>query len=100
MLSGDARTGSALSIQRFKVESLPGGEYRYRLLVLTSGPRRADFRGHYDLLVRLTREGRSAMITLPEGAGSAASGFGLEFRHFQRVEGTFRVPPAARVESV
>ena len=44
MLSGDARTGSALSIQRFKVESLPGGEYRYRLLVLTSGPDRKSTR--------------------------------------------------------
>jgi hypothetical protein len=100
MLSGDSRTGNLLSIRRFKVELLPSGEFRYRLLVLASGLRRGDFRGHYDLVVRLTRDGRNAMITLPESAGPAASGFSLEFKHFQRVEGTFRVPAAARVDSV
>ncbi|HXD50736.1 MAG TPA: DUF6776 family protein [Burkholderiales bacterium] len=99
MLAGD-RTGNLPSIRRFKVEPLQAGEYRYRLLVLASGLRRGDFRGHYDLVVRLTRDGRNAMITLPESAGAAASGFGLEFKHFQRVEGTFRVPAAARVDSV
>ena len=100
MLSTDARSGNPLSIRRFKVEPLQSGAYRYRLLVLASGVRRGEFRGHYDLLVRLTREGRNVMITLPEGTGSAASGFGLEFKHFQRVEGTFQVPPTARVDSV
>jgi hypothetical protein len=100
MLSGDARSGNPLSIRRFKVEPQPSGEYRYRLLVLASGVRRGDFRGQYDLQVRLTREGRNVMMTLPESSGSAASGFGLEFRHFQRVEGTFRIPPGARVDSV
>lgn len=98
MLSGESR--NPLSIRRFKVEPLPSGEYRYRLLVLASGVRRGEFRGQYDLQVRLTREGRNVMMALPEATGSAASGFGLEFRHFQRVEGTFRVPPAARVDSV
>jgi hypothetical protein len=100
MLAADGRSGNPLTIRRFKVELLPGGEYRYRVLLLASGIRRGEFRGHYDLLVRLTRDGRNAMITVPENAGPAASGFGLEFRHFQRLEGTFRVPAAARVDSV
>ena len=99
MLAADGRSGNPLSIRRFKIEPLPGGEYRYRLLLLASGLRRGEFRGHYDLLVRLTRDGRSAMITVPDNPGPA-SGFGLEFRHFQRLEGTFRVPGAARVDSV
>lgn len=100
MLAADGRSGNPLSIRRFKIEPLPGGEYRYRLLLLASGLRRGEFRGHYDLLVRLTRDGGSAMITVPDNPGPAASGFGLEFRHFQRLEGTFRVPGAARVDSV
>jgi hypothetical protein len=100
MLSGDGRNGNLVSIGRFKVEPMQGGEYRYRLLVLVSGLRKGDYRGQYDLLVRLTREGRNAMMTLPENSGSSAAGFGLEFKHFQRVEGTFKVPPAARVDSV
>ncbi|MGH8673420.1 MAG: DUF6776 family protein [Burkholderiales bacterium] len=100
MLATDSRNGSPLSIRRFKVEPLEAGEYRYRLLLLASGLRRGEFRGRYELLVRLTREGRSAMITLPETTEPATSGFGLEFRHFRRLEGTFRVPAAARVDSV
>jgi hypothetical protein len=100
MLSSDARGGNPVSIRRFKVEALQTGEHRYRLIVLASGLRRGEFRGHYDLVVRLTRDGRSAMITLPEGAGPAAAGFGLEFRNFHRVEGTFRAPPGSRVDSV
>ncbi len=40
------------------------------------------------------------MMTLPDTADAGAKGFSLVFKHFQRVEGTFRVAPAARVESV
>jgi len=100
MLSGDSRNGNPVSIRRFKVEPLQSGEFRYRLIVLASGLRKGEFRGHYDLQVRLTRDGRNVMIALPESGGAAASGFGLEFRHFHRIEGTFRVPAAARVDSV
>jgi hypothetical protein len=100
MLSSDSRSGNPLSIRRFKVEPLQTGEYRYRLIVLASGARRGEFKGHYDLVVRLTRDGRGAMITLPEGPGPTAAGFGLEFRNFHRVEGTFRAPQGSRVDSV
>jgi len=101
MLSADVRSAVPLSIRRFKVEpQAQRGVYRFRLLLLAAGLRRGEFRGRYELLVRLIEEGRSAIITFPEAAESQASGFALEFRHFQRVEGTFRVAPGARVESV
>jgi len=101
MLSADGPGVAPLSIRRFKVErEMQPGEYRYRLLMLTSGLRRGEFRGRYELLIRLTENGRSAMITLPESADSPAPGFGLEFKYFQRVQGTFRTNPKARVESV
>lgn len=100
-LLADPKKGAPLSIQRFKVQAeLLPGEYRYHLLVLVSGPRRAEFQGRYELLVNLTQEGRNAMMTLPEPGAPGAPGFGLGFKHFQRIEGTFRVNPAARVESV
>lgn len=101
MHSGDGRNAAPLSIRRFKVEpDTQPGEYQYRLLLLTSGLRRGEFRGRYELLVRLAEDGRNAMITLPEEAEPVAPAFGLEFRRFKRVEGTFRVSPKARVESV
>jgi len=102
MLSSDARNVNALSIYRFKVEPdvLPG-EYRYRLLILTPSTRRdRDFNGRLELVVNLTEGGQSAMMSFPEQGEAGAAAFKLNFRYFRRVEGTFRVSPKAKVESV
>ncbi len=102
MLSSDAASAAPLSVLRFKVEpdALPG-EYRYRLLLLAAGPRRQkDFQGRLELVVSLTQAGGNAMITLPSAEEAGAPGFRLTFKHFRRLEGTFRVPPEARVVSV
>jgi hypothetical protein len=40
------------------------------------------------------------MMSFPEQAESGAAAFKLNFRYFRRVEGTFRVSPRAKVESV
>jgi hypothetical protein len=105
MLSTETASAAPLSILRFKVEPdiLPG-EFRYRVLLLAAGPRRGrEFQGRLEMVVSLTEDGRSAMITLP-GPGdvdaSAASAFRLAFKHFQRIDGIFRVNPKARVSSV
>ncbi|MCX7960208.1 MAG: hypothetical protein N2653_01350 [Burkholderiales bacterium] len=102
MASSDAPGGSALSILRFKVEpdALPG-EYRYRLLLRAPLARRGkEFQGRVELLVNLTENGRSAIIKLPDAKDADGSAFRLSFKHFQRVEGLFRVSPNAKVESV
>ncbi len=102
MLTSEARNVSALSIYRFKVEPdvLPG-EYRYRLLILTPSARRdRDFNGRLELVVNLTEGGQNAMMSFPEQADAGAAAFKLNFRYFRRVEGTFRVSPKAKVESV
>jgi len=105
MLSSETASAAPLSILRFKVEPdvLPG-EFRYRVLLLASGPRRGrEFQGRMEMVVSLTEDGRSAMITVPrpgESESSAASAFRLTFKHFQRVDGIVRVSPKARVSSV
>jgi hypothetical protein len=102
MLSSDARNASALSIYRFKVEpDLLPGEYRYRLLLLTPGVRRdRDFTGRLELVVNLTEGGQNVMMSFPEQADAGAGAFRLAFKYFRRVEGSFRVSPKAKVESV
>jgi hypothetical protein len=102
MLSSGTAGAAPLSILRFKVEpEVIPGEYRYRLLLLASSARRGrEFQGRLELVVNLTEAGRNVMITVPEAAESESSAFRLAFKHFQRVEGTFRVSPKARVESV
>lgn len=102
MLSSDVRAGNSLAIYRFKVEPdvLPG-EYRYHLLLVTPRARsEREFNGRLELVVNLTEDGRSAMMTFPEQGDAAASAFRLAFKYFRRVEGTFRVNPKAKVENV
>ncbi len=104
MLSETA-SAAPLSILRFKVEPdvLPG-EFRYRVLLLASGPRRGrEFQGRLEMVVSLTEDGRSAMITVPgpgEAESPAMSAFRLTFKHFQRVDGILRVSPKAKVGGV
>jgi hypothetical protein len=102
MLTSEARTGHAPAIYRFKVEPdvLPG-EYRYRLLLVTPSSRRErDFNGRLELVVSLQEGGQNAMMSFPEQADANAAAFRLAFKYFRRVEGTFRVNPKAKVESV
>jgi hypothetical protein len=102
MLTSEARSGHALAIYRFKVEPdvLPG-EYRYRLLLVTPSARRErDFNGRLELVVSLQDGGQNVMMGFPEQADANAAAFRLAFKYFRRVEGTFRVNPKAKVESV
>ena len=102
MLTSEARAGNAPSIYRFKVEPdvLPG-EYRYRLLLVTPSSRRErDFSGRMELVVSVQDGGQNVMMSFPEQADANAAAFRLAFKYFRRVEGTFRVSPKAKVESV
>ena len=102
MLVSEERHTQSLAIYRFKVEPdvLPG-EYRYRLLLLTPTDRRGrDFSGRLELVVSLQEGGQNAMMSFPEPGDAAAAQFRLAFKYFRRVEGTFRVNPKAKVESV
>jgi len=102
MLSSDPRSAPAISIYRFKVtpDVLPG-EYRYRLLLISSGSQRdREFKGRLELVLSLMDQGKSAIIRLPQEGDAGASGFALSFKYFRRVEGTFRVAPGARLEQV
>lgn len=102
MLTSEARSANALSIYRFRVEPdvLPG-EYRYQLLLVGPSSRRErDFHGRLELVVSLQDGGRDVMMSFPEKADAAAAAFRLAFKYFRRVEGTFRVSPKAKVQSV
>jgi hypothetical protein len=102
MLTSEERHTQTLAIYQFKVvpDVLPG-EYRYRLLLLTPTDRRGrDFSGRLELVVSLQEGGHNAMMSFPEPGDAAASAFRLAFKYFRRVEGTFRVNPKAKVESV
>lgn len=91
-----------LTINRLQVEPNGNpGQYRYRLLAAAHGGKKdREFKGSVQLLVNLQQEGKSAIIVLPEQNDPAKQRFILNFKHFQRVDGTFQVPSGMRVTSV
>ncbi|MFA5914737.1 MAG: DUF6776 family protein [Burkholderiales bacterium] len=90
---------NALLINRFRVDpgALPG-EFRYRLLLLQGGRRDKPFQGSLQLLVTLQQAGKDVTITFPEEG--VAQSYKINFKYFQRVDGTFRVAPDAHVKMV
>ena len=91
----------ALTINRFRVEpeTLPG-EYRYRLLLVQTGLRVNEYRGRLEFVLSLQQGGRKLVLTLPSQQDKNVKEYQLSFKFFQRIEGTFRIPPDAVVKSM
>jgi hypothetical protein len=90
-----------LSVNRFRID--PGGmpgEYRYRLLLVHAGQRAKEFRGRLQLVLHVAQEGREVVLTLPQPGEQGTGEFQLNFKLFQRVEGTFKLAPDAVVNSM
>lgn len=99
LMSSD-RAAGGVSIYRFRVErSLLPGEYRYRLLLLQGGEREREFQGRVQLLVNLTQDGRALVVTEPTEPAEAKA-YQVNFKFYQRLEGTFRLAPGAFVKNV
>lgn len=99
-MSSDKGAGN-LSIYRFKVEysGMPG-EYRYRLLLLQGGERERDFQGRVEFLVNLMQEGKKVVMTIPSAKEAGARAYSVNFKFYQRLEGTFQVGSGAVVKNV
>ncbi|MBI4989724.1 MAG: hypothetical protein HZC23_12965 [Rhodocyclales bacterium] len=93
---------AGFTINRLRVEQNGNpGQYRYRLLAAAQGGKKdREFRGSVQLVISLHQDGKSAMMTLPVQNDPARHRFNINFKHFQRVDGTFQVPVGARVTSV
>ena len=88
-------------VNRFMVQNdvLPG-EYRYRLLLTQSGQRNKDFQGTLQFVVNLQQDNKKVEMTLPAEGEKADKAVQLNFRFYQRIEGTFHVSPGAVVKSM
>jgi hypothetical protein len=96
-----AGSKEAVSIYRFNVEpdTLPG-EYRFRLLLLQMGPRQKEFHGKLQFLVDVMQNGQKSVMTIPDENASDLDAYNVNFKYYQRVEGSFRVEPGAAAKSV
>lgn len=90
-----------LAVNRFLVQNyaLPG-EYRYRLLLTQTGQRTKDFVGNLQFVVNLQQDNKKIVMQLPAEGEESDKAYKLNFRFYQRVEGSFRVSPGAVVKSM
>ena len=99
----EGREGS-LSINRLSVGPDASGTanlYHYRMLVVMQGSKKeVEFKGNLQLALNLQQDGKSVMMLLPPPADPNVLQYNVNFKHFRRLDGTFRIPPGARVKSV
>ncbi len=92
-----------LSIHRLKLQrdALPG-EYRYRLLLVHSGQKGAhQFEGRIQLLINTLQSGKKTVLLFPqEGVASEDKAYQLNFKYYQRIERSFRLPPDTVLEGM
>lgn len=90
-----------LSVHSLKLarDALPG-EYRYSLLLVQSGQRVKDFHGKLQFVVKMRQNGDEEVLSLPGEDPQNAAAFKLNFKFYQRIEGRFRAPLDAAVESL
>jgi len=93
---------AGFSLNRLRVEpdSVPG-QYRYRVLAAAQGGKKErEFKGNIQLLVAVQQDSKSAMMIFPAANDTNRQRYNISFKHFQRVDGTFNLPPGARIASV
>lgn len=89
-----------ITVNRFEIEpGLLDGDRRFRLLVVQPRERGHDFRGRLQLAVQVEQDGVRKTLSVP-AAGEDPAQLSLAFRFFQRIEGSFRIPPGAAVKRV
>ena len=92
--------GFSLNRLRVDPDSVPG-QYRFRALAAAQGGKKdREFKGSLQLVIALQQDGKSAMMVLPTQNDPNRQRFNISFKHFLRVDGTFQVPPGARIASV
>lgn len=90
-----------LTIQRLKLtrDSLPG-EYHCSLLLVQGGKRPREFRGHLQFVVTGKQGGKKSVVVVPGQKSPETDAYQLNFKYYQRVERSFRLPAGMSLDSV
>ena len=85
-----------ISVNRFRVQpDVVAGEYRYRMLLVQAGQRPREFQGSLQFVLDVQQEGHKIVLMLPPEPHDAGREYQLNFKFFQRVEGTFKLTPGS-----
>ncbi len=97
LTSGGRPAGISVGRATVAAALLPG-EYNFQIWLVQSGARADYFKGRLQLVVKTLQAGRLAEVVLP--ADAADESYRVNVRIYQRLEGVFKLDPAAKVESV
>jgi hypothetical protein len=90
-----------VSIQRLKVvhDMLPD-EYHCSMLLVQSGQRPKDFHGKLQLVINGMIDGQRSVQVIPDDKSAENAEYQLEFKYYQRIERTFKLPSGMSFESM
>ena len=95
MSAAGGREGT-ISVNRFRLKPEPvAGEYRYQMLLVQNGQRAREFQGRLQFVLDVQHEGRKLVVVMPPEAESEGKDYQLNFKFFQRIEGTFKLMPGS-----
>lgn len=90
----------SLAIRAFQVEPGPGGELKYRLLVIQTGKNPPQFDGRYELQLTGMQGSKPWTSMYPLSAKQEEATYRLSFKSYQRVEGTLLIPTDTVIKSI
>jgi hypothetical protein len=99
-LFSDAGKPGAFTIQRLSAEKDRDNSYRFSMLVVRGGKPGDEFSGELSLIANVAAGGHNSTLTLPDDQPDTAAALKLKFKYYQRVEGSFRVPPGGQLRSL
>ncbi|HVR92813.1 MAG TPA: DUF6776 family protein [Casimicrobiaceae bacterium] len=99
-LFSDTGKQGTISIQRLSAERERDDAYHYSLLVVRGGNPSGEFAGQLTLQAGLLSGGRLATVALPDDQPDASATLKLQFKYYQRIEGTIRVPPGSQLKTL
>jgi hypothetical protein len=100
-LLGNSVAGkNGLAVQRLQAERETADSYRFRALVV-QGTADSQFKGRMQLTAQLVgANDKRITINLPEEQTELQPTLALDFKAYQRIEGTFKVPANAQLKTL
>ena len=99
-LFSDTGKPGTFTIQRLSAEKDRDNSYRFSMLVVRGGKPSDEFSGELSLVANVAAGGHNSTLTLPDDQPDTAAALKLKFKYYQRVEGSFRVPPGGQLRGL
>ena len=87
---------ASISVNRFRLHpEAAAGEYRYQMLLVQNGQRGREFQGRLQFVLDVQHDGRKLVLVMPPEAEREGKDYQLNFKFYQRIEGTFKLMPGS-----